>query len=547
MGCRKKAMRGIVPKGLGQIGTAIKLIQLRSLMLILVSCLFFFGTALALIALRTFLPEARYAWLVAAGGSVVAFISLFVWLGQMPFDLVLPAWQPMTLFMSPILFRADGVSWVLAIGIAALTLSTLLTAAARPVFTNSFAWAGVLALGGVGVLAVTADNPLTLLLVWAALDLTELLSQLGSVKGAANNEKVVTSFSTRAFGIGLLLWAGIFSIADGSAFDFQTLPAGAGVYLVMAAGLRLGVLPLHLPFAPESELRRGFGTSFRLVSAASSLVLLGRVPAGSLEAGITPLLVLFAIVAGIYGGWMWLRAPDELNGRPYWVIGMASLSVIAALSGNPLGAVAWGAALVLVGGALFLASVQNMWLNRLMLAGVWSLSSLPFSLTAGAWLKSLGWFTPLVIIAQALVMAGFIRHALRPAGRDSLEPQPSWARGVYPAGIILLISLPILLGWIGWDGALQIGAWLHALLASLLTLGLVWATRRFRIFNPVRAHWVTSTATRLNNIYQGFWSLYRALGRISQTINQTLEGEGGIMWTLLFLVLFVSLIAQGAS
>jgi hypothetical protein len=547
MGCRKKAMRGIVPKGLGQIGTAIKLIQLRSLMLILVSCLFFFGTALALIALRAFLPEARYAWLVAAGGSVVAFISLFVWLGQMPFDLVLPAWQPVTLFMSPILFRADGVSWVLAIGIAALTLSTLLTAAARPVFTNSFAWAGVLALGGVGVLAVTADNPLTLLLVWAALDLTELLSQLGSVKGAANNEKVVTSFSTRAFGIGLLLWAGIFSIADGSAFDFQTLPAGAGVYLVMAAGLRLGVLPLHLPFAPESELRRGFGTSFRLVSAASSLVLLGRVPAGSLEAGITPLLVLFAIVAGIYGGWMWLRAPDELNGRPYWVIGMASLSVIAALSGNPLGAVAWGAALVLVGGALFLASVQNMWLNRLMLAGVWSLSSLPFSLTAGAWLKSLGWFTPLVIIAQALVMAGFIRHALRPAGRDSLEPQPSWARGVYPAGIILLISLPILLGWIGWDGALQIGAWLHALLASLLTLGLVWATRRFRIFNPVRAHWVTSTATSLNNIYQGFWSLYRALGRISQTINQTLEGEGGIMWTLLFLVLFVSLIAQGAS
>jgi hypothetical protein len=78
-------------------------------------------------------------------------------------------------------------------------------------------------------------------------------------------------------------------------------------------------------------------------------------------------------------------------------------------------------------------------------------------------------------------------------------------------------------------------------------LGLVWATRRFRIFNPVRAHWVTSTATSLNNIYQGFWSLYRALGRISQIINQTLEGEGGIMWTLLFLVLFVSLIVQGAS
>ena len=57
----------------------------------------------------------------------------------------------------------------------ALTLAALLTAAAGPVFVNAYAWVGVLALGGVGILAVTADNPLTLLLVWASLDLTELL------------------------------------------------------------------------------------------------------------------------------------------------------------------------------------------------------------------------------------------------------------------------------------------------------------------------------------------------------------------------------------
>jgi hypothetical protein len=38
--------------------------------------------------------------------------------------------------------------------------------------------------------------------------------------------------------------------------------------------------------------------------------------------------------------------------------------------------------------------------------------------------------------------------------------------------------------------------------------------------------------------------LYRAAGRFSQTIADTLEGEGGIMWTLLFLILLVSLIVQ---
>ena len=378
-------------------------------MLILISCLLLFVTALVLIALRLTRFTERFSWLVAVGGAMLAFASVIIWLAQMPFTLELPAWQPRTLFVSGILFHADGLSWPLALSITALTLTMLLTAVARPVIANSYTWIGALALGGLGLMAVTADNPLSLLLVWGALDITELIAQLGSVEGPANNERVVTSFSTRAFGSGILLWANIVSIAQGSAFTFQSIPAGAGGFLVIAAGLRLGVLPLHLPYSSESSLRRGFGTLLRLVSAASSLILLAHVPAGS-STSFTPFLTAFAIGAAIYGGWMWLRAPDELTGRPYWIIGLAALSVTAALSGNPLGAVAWGCALILVGGALFLASVQQVWLNRVLLVGVWSLSALPFSLTAGAWLGDLGFFTPLVTAAQALLVAGFVRH-----------------------------------------------------------------------------------------------------------------------------------------
>jgi hypothetical protein len=190
--------------------------------------------------------------------------------------------------------------------------------------------------------------------------------------------------------------------------------------------------------------------------------------------------------------------------------------------------------------------MQINWLNRAMLAGVWSLSSLPFSLTASAWLGRLGFFLPFVIAAQALAIAGFMRHALRPGERDMFESQPGWARVVYPAGTLVLIFVQFLLGLFGWNGALEVGAWLQALIVSLLTFGLVWATPRFRILNPIRAHWVTSTASRLNGVYQGLWGLYRFLARLSQSIIVTLEGEGGIMWTLLFLALFVSLLSQGS-
>src|SRR5512139_331981 len=166
-------------------------------MLILISCLLLFVTALSLIVLQVTQPNARYTWLVAVGGATLALISVFAWLTQMPFDLALPAWQPSSVFLNPILFRADKLSWPLALSITALTLTILLTAITRSAVTNSFTWAGTLSLGGIGLLAVTADNPLTLLLVWAALDITELITQLRSVDGPANSEKVVISFSTR--------------------------------------------------------------------------------------------------------------------------------------------------------------------------------------------------------------------------------------------------------------------------------------------------------------------------------------------------------------
>ena len=172
---------------------------------------------------------------------------------------------------------------------------------ARSTITKSYTWAGTLALGGLGLLAVTAGNPFTLLLVWSALDLTELITQLRLVDGPSNNEKVVISFSIRALGSFILLWANIVSIASGNAFDFQSMAPSSGLYLVFAAGLRLGVLPLHLPYPSDSILRRGLGTSLRLISAASSLVLLAHVPAGSLSSAFTPFLMVLGITAALYG------------------------------------------------------------------------------------------------------------------------------------------------------------------------------------------------------------------------------------------------------
>jgi hypothetical protein len=230
---------------------------------------------------------------------------------------------------------------------------------------------------------------------------------------------------------------------------------------------------------------------------------------------------------------------------------MGSLAVAAALRASPIGATAWGCGLILAGGALFLSSEQNRWLIRALFIGAWGISSLPFSLTATGW--NSGVVTPLVswlawpflILAHAMLIAGFVRHSLRMTMRSSSGDQPIWAKNVYPIGIFLLLIVTVLLGLFGWSGTLQIGNLLAGSLAALLSLGLLWLSPRLRVLNPVRAHWVRPVnVSWLEAGYQVLWTLYRQLGRVSNVVSGVLEGESGVMWTLLVLVLFATFFAR---
>jgi hypothetical protein len=389
---------------------------------------------------------------------------------------------------------------------------------------------------------------LTLVLLWAAIDIAELISQIRIVEDPKLSERVVVAFAAHVTGILVLLWADVVSTANGVILDFRAAPPQASLYLVIAAGLRLGVLPLHLPYTNETSLRRGFGTGLRMISAGSSLILLARIPNTSLTSAFIPYLTMFISFAALYGGWMWLRAPDEITGRPYWMIGMGSLALAAALRANPLGAAAWGCALILAGGALFLTSVQNKWLERALFISVLAISALPLSLTATGW-DNAGtpfWFAiPFLLTAQAMLIAGLARHIQRSSTRATFDAQPLWARNVYPIGISILLITMIGLSVFGWDGTLQIGSWIAGLSASLLAAGLLWLIPRLRILNPVRAHWVRPTnPSWLEWGYQTLWGGYQQLSRLSNSLSNALEGESGIMWTLLFLALFISFFIQ---
>ncbi|GAB4421085.1 MAG: hypothetical protein Kow002_09830 [Anaerolineales bacterium] len=519
-------------------------------MIILITALLPILVALSLVLLYWMRPNFRFFWLVALAGGFITWVGVLLWRFRLPLELVLPAWEPAQLFSQSLSFMADPLTWLFAFGIATLILVVILTATARENFPAPIPWAATLMLGSFGILAVLADNPLTLLMLWAAIDFVELLSQLRSVRGAQASERAVTAFAARAAGAVALLWASMVSTSVGTPMDFHNAPPQAGLYLLLASGLRLGVLPLHLPYAAESAIRRGFGSTLRLISAGSAIILLARIPTESVISPFTPYLLILVTLAALYGSWMWLRASDELTARPFWLIGLASLATAAALRGNPNGAAAWGLALLLVGTAIFLTSAYQKWLNRALLLGLLGISTLPLSITASGWQRGvfdLGFVWPFLLLAHAMLLAGYVRHALRPSNRKPFEDLDVWARNTYPAGIGLALLVILVLGISAFEYNFQMSALLFAVTAFLLSGLIYWLVPRVRWLQPPRAHWVSASSTAttwLDWFFRALWNSYRTLGRISEVITSILESDGGIIWTLLFLVLLISLLGQ---
>ena len=76
-------------------------------MFILITVTILLITALVLLVLQIAAPNFRYNWLIATGGALLGWISVFVWQAQMPFALQFPAWKPEILFSQSPTFVAD--------------------------------------------------------------------------------------------------------------------------------------------------------------------------------------------------------------------------------------------------------------------------------------------------------------------------------------------------------------------------------------------------------------------------------------------------------
>ncbi len=469
----------------------------------------------------TLRPTEGSWWAIFTALLLTLWGALWLLTTRLPLTFSLPVWWP----RGSVVFRLTPISWPYAQALTALALAILLTSSVGGV-TRWQAWGGILLLLFGGLAAITAANPLTLALSWLALDALELTVLSLQIHAGALRERIVVTFSARLAGILLLLW-----VSARYPLGFDNLPGRWNVILLLAVGMRLGIFPLYVPFLQDAApRRRGLGTRLRLTAPIASLGLLVQIGSNGFPAGWVVPLNWAAFLAGLFAALFWGTADDELAGRPFWVLGMAALSINAALQSNLQDSVAWGVIMLLGGGLLFLSSLRDVTLMWVPLLAMIHLLGLPYTLTGGITHAPVAW-----LIVHILMVVGYIRH-LWPV--RVVLPAATGERIFYALGMsVLLVSAWGIPGLSDW----RVGE-IHLLYPmAFVFAGSLWLLLRKRVMLSVNLSRTSlGRFLSLNWLYLLAWRVYTLLLHIAETLTQVLEGEGGLLWMLVILLVLLS-------
>lgn len=493
-------------------------------------------------------PHLGYSWFLAIGGCVISAILIFFSYTSEPYEIHLMKWEELPSYpFSPHLI-VDSISWSFAVAIIILATSVLLTDIARVQEIDPSAWAFGIGLTGLGIFTVLAGGPVTLLLGWASIDMVETYLRFVQINKDQDRESIVVHLLVRVFGWVLVVLATIRSQGLGLSLEFSDIPVESSGYLILAAGLRLGVLPPHPPFLKDRPIRRGLGTLVRLVPVSVSLVLLTRAAMVGVTSAWGVFLLLSSALVVVYGGINWFGSKDHLDGRPFWILGMSAFSVLASQQNLPLASQIWGLSLLFSGGFVFLFSSHVKGLPWLPFLGFISLSALPYT---PLW-NGLLVFLKLNIIIAIIYLLGFVLLNLGFARyvfelRRSEDEIEGWARIVYPLGLVLLPITHIMLTWyiggmsipdnsklgfIWWSGALVLGIVLAAMAFN----------KGYYLERFVEKVQPTFEALRFTWLYKTIGWVLRIIRNILSFFSLLLEGDGGVLWSILIMILLISII-----
>jgi hypothetical protein len=518
--------------------------------------------AIVVLVLRRLERGTGFAWLAAIIFTLLIWgtVLSFHWF-DVPTMKMIP-WRPYDpQNADQVIFGWDDISWGMGFALVSLVLCLLLTAPARLQFkSNPITWSANLSITAVGLLAILAVTPLATVIAWTLLDIIELVLVIRLIQDKQMINQAVLAFSVKVAGTLVLVWAMILARSTGIPLDFQTITAPNGVFLLIAAGLRLGVLPLNLPYVQELPLQRGLSNTLRMTAQASSLVILAKMPSESISSTWISILLPLTAMATLFSAAMWATAKNELVGRRYWSMALAGFAVLSVLQGDQIATFLWGLILIIPGGIILFYSARSKALLIIPAVGIVGMFGLPYTPAAagiqGIVTVPIQFWDVLMMITLSLLIAGYARLCLLPG--DSFSEMEPWVIGVYPAGLLLLGASGWLAALLGVPGGLNPGIWWVSLISMVLAGIFFWflwvvkpvsgANYFIQNIGIVKIKQYSSQISkifRLGWFYSSLWIIFKGIRQVMYLITSLLEGEGGILWAILLVALLLTILTSG--
>lgn len=513
------------------------------------------GAVLILIT-HSYKPNTARSWVIAIVSASIAWVASFVLRLYLPADIPLMTWHANSSFADPLALVIDYINWPFLVAILSMAVAVLLTDTTRmEAGITPYSWLRVLTITALNLISILAANPLAMAISWMLIDLVDILSLLQLSSASQLGSKITSAFGIRLLSTFMLVFATANTWRIDPVQVGYAQMANASIYFLMAAGLRLGVLPLNLPFLDTPELRRGSGILFRLMPAASALVLIAQMQDEFLhfDKAFSTVVQVLTLIAAFYSAVMWMTRESSFEARPYWVVALSAFAVQSALNGHPGASRVWGLGLLLSGSLLFLFDPPIRRIMFLPLIGLIGFTGLPYTLAASGWQgllpERINFTWVIMVLTHAFLVIGYLRFLFR--SESTVTGLEKYARITFPLGLVILIQTILVLNLAGWPGVLTTGSLpgsgisLFIVLVALV-LGWKFGFDKASTKLPQTIPFYRLLSLMISSLRQflslawvstAFRKLFIALSSLGAFFNQIIEGDGGVLWSLVFIVI----------
>ena len=495
-----------------------------------------------------------YIWMM------LVFISLILWffLLLIPYDrfspIIINDWFKFGETSVSLRFALNPQNWILVFSLIAFNLTFFLTGIARLNVKNDLRrWIFLLLLIAFSYLAFISADFWSVVLLWTILDLIEL-GFYRIIIGTVEGKNYFRKYIIKSLGSILLIW----NIASMSSSGFNPLINGivslnTTSTIFLAAILHSGIFPLITEFKlPEDDNSNEILKSvFSVLTFAVSFSVITTLPAPELPLVISFTFSLLAYLLIIFASILWITKKGLNNSLQFLLLNEAGIFIFLYFSGAAQ-YITYLLALLVIS-VLWLILFTHRARNLLVfpVISTFFATGLPLSIitfgSRGFIGNGISMGLIIMLISQTLFIFGYLKFVFEK--NEKFHELEIWYQTSYLAGLFFpFMSAAAIIFYSRTTFSSEIQYWLLGAIVTIIGL-LGYLISRKKLTNKNTEKYLSQSRYAVILRFLSFEWLFKIFsfleGKTRSFVNGfsgLMEGEGGIMWALVFLILILTML-----